>query len=78
MHRHLDDPSMENARAADATSPTGGAVVGFCDGHTGFLKDNVPANVYANLLNWDNAAQRGNPGEQWVARGIVLSEGDFQ
>ena len=56
----------------------GGAVVGFCDGHTGFLKDNVPANVYANLLNWDNAAQRGNPGEQWVARGIVLSEGDFQ
>jgi prepilin-type N-terminal cleavage/methylation domain-containing protein/prepilin-type processing-associated H-X9-DG protein len=56
----------------------GGAVVGFCDGHTGFLKDALRADVYANLLNWDNAAQRGNPGESWVLRSAVLSEGDFQ
>ena len=56
----------------------GGAVVGFCDGHTGFLKDNVPANVYANLLNWDNAAPRGSPGTNWVPVSHVLSEGDFQ
>jgi prepilin-type processing-associated H-X9-DG protein len=56
----------------------GGAVAAFCDGHTAFLKDSLSASVYANLLNWDNAAQRGAPGENWVGRGIVLSEGDFQ
>lgn len=56
----------------------GGAVVGFCDGHTGFLKDAVPANVYANLLNWDNAALRGLPGTNWVPVSEVLSEGAFQ
>ena len=56
----------------------GGAVVGFCDGHTGFLKDALQGNVYANLLNWDNAAPRGSPGTNWVPVSHVLSEGDFQ
>jgi prepilin-type processing-associated H-X9-DG protein len=56
----------------------GGAVVGFCDGHTAFLKDSLRASVYANLLNWDNAAPRGSPGTFWVPVSEVLSEGDYQ
>ena len=65
-------------RSQPSSNHPGGAVVGFCDGHTGFLKDAVPASVYANLLNWDNSAQRGYPGERWVGRNDVLSEGQFQ
>ncbi|MFM8291734.1 MAG: DUF1559 domain-containing protein [Planctomycetia bacterium] len=56
----------------------GGAVAAFCDGHTEFLKDSLPTGVYANLLNWDNAAARGSPGESWVNRTTVLSEGDYR
>jgi prepilin-type N-terminal cleavage/methylation domain-containing protein/prepilin-type processing-associated H-X9-DG protein len=56
----------------------GGAVAAFCDGHTAFLKDSLSAGVYANLLNWDNAAPRGAPGTNWVPTTAVLSEGDFQ
>ncbi len=56
----------------------GGAVAAFCDGHTEFLKDSLPTGVYANLLNWDNAAARGSPGESWVSRTTVLSEGDYK
>jgi prepilin-type N-terminal cleavage/methylation domain-containing protein/prepilin-type processing-associated H-X9-DG protein len=56
----------------------GGAVAAFCDGHTEFLKDSLPTGVYANLLNWDNASARGTPGETWVSRTTVLSEGDYK
>jgi prepilin-type N-terminal cleavage/methylation domain-containing protein/prepilin-type processing-associated H-X9-DG protein len=56
----------------------GGAVIAFCDGHTGFLKDSLAANVYANLLNSENASSSVTPGQVWVLRAHVLSEGEFQ
>lgn len=56
----------------------GGAVVAFCDGHTGFLKDSLAANVYANLLNSGNASSSATPGQTWVLRTHVLSEGEYQ
>jgi prepilin-type N-terminal cleavage/methylation domain-containing protein/prepilin-type processing-associated H-X9-DG protein len=69
----------------------GGAVVAFCDGRAGFLKDALPTHVYAQLLTpnsvWNpatslyssNSARMNN----WLkATGApqpyVLSEGDFQ
>ncbi|MEI8228401.1 MAG: DUF1559 domain-containing protein [Planctomycetota bacterium] len=56
----------------------GGVVVAFCDGHTGFLKDSLSSSVYANLLNWNNAAASNPPGRTWVSGTAILSEGDFQ
>lgn len=52
----------------------GGAVVAFCDGRAGFLKDSLTGSVYANLLNPNNAiASTG-----WVTRTAILSEADYQ
>jgi len=58
----------------------GGAVVAFCGGQTGFLKDSLSQNVYGNLVNSDNANSSAapGPGQPWVPRTHVLSEGDFQ
>lgn len=58
----------------------GGAVVAFCDGHTGFLKDSLTANVYGNLVTSNNAATRptGSVTNNWVPTSHILSEGDFQ
>lgn len=56
----------------------GGAVVAFCDGRTGFVKDSLASNVYANLVNSENGSSSSTPGQVWVLRTHVLSEGDFQ
>ncbi len=56
----------------------GGAVVAFCGGQTGFLKDSLTQNVYGNLVNSDNANSSSSPGQNWVPRTHMLSEGDFQ
>jgi prepilin-type N-terminal cleavage/methylation domain-containing protein/prepilin-type processing-associated H-X9-DG protein len=55
----------------------GGVVVAFCDGHTGFLKDSVGANVYAQLLITNNFFANGTAAT-WRGTYNVLSEGDFQ
>jgi prepilin-type N-terminal cleavage/methylation domain-containing protein/prepilin-type processing-associated H-X9-DG protein len=55
----------------------GGVVVAFCDGHTGFLKDSVGANVYAQLLITNNFSANGTAAT-WRGTYNVLSEGDFQ
>jgi prepilin-type N-terminal cleavage/methylation domain-containing protein/prepilin-type processing-associated H-X9-DG protein len=78
-----------NASAAAAAPGTlsqpssnhpGGAVVAFCDGHTGFLKDSISAAVYGNLVTSNNAAARpsGSVANNWVPTTHILSEGDFQ
>jgi prepilin-type N-terminal cleavage/methylation domain-containing protein/prepilin-type processing-associated H-X9-DG protein len=54
----------------------GGVVAAFCDGHTGFIKDSVGANVYALLLNSDNSTATVTWGG--LTRQSALSEGDFQ
>lgn len=56
----------------------GGAVVAFCGGQTGFLKDSLPQNVYGNLVNSDNGNSSTSPGQNWVPRAHILSEGEFQ
>jgi len=70
----------------------GGAVVAFCGGNTGFLKDSLLPRVYAQLLSWNHAAAvrpnvpvGANPnfsavyGTTWGAINYpVLSDGDFQ
>jgi prepilin-type N-terminal cleavage/methylation domain-containing protein len=56
----------------------GGAVVAFCGGQTGFLKDSLAQTVYGNLVNSDNANSSASPGQSWVPRTHTLSEGDFQ
>lgn len=61
-----------------SSNHAGGVVAAFCDGHTGFIKDSVPAAVYGNLLNWNNAAVTGNPGRQWVPADHILSESQYQ
>jgi prepilin-type N-terminal cleavage/methylation domain-containing protein/prepilin-type processing-associated H-X9-DG protein len=61
----------------------GGAVVAFCDGHTGFLKDSLAYWVYAQLVSSNNAAVSATS-VSWTTppspapRYNVLSEGDFQ
>lgn len=57
----------------------GGVVVAFCDGHTGFLKDSLPRDVYAQLLSWNNSAASAISLTTWgAAARNPLSEGDFQ
>jgi len=57
----------------------GGAVVAFCDGHTGFLKDSLQARVYAQLMSWNQQISgTTSPYSAWVGTYTVLQEGDYQ
>lgn len=57
----------------------GGAVVAFCDGHTGFLKDSLDRAVYSQLLSWNATAASAVSRTTWAAdTKNPLSEGDFQ
>jgi len=59
----------------------GGAVVAFCDGHIGFLKDSLAQNVYGRLLTSDGLAASGTAAlDVWdvTTPPPPLSEGDFQ
>jgi hypothetical protein len=63
----------------------GGAVVAFCGGNTGFLKDSLLPRVYAQLLSWNHNAAISTVGglpastfySPWSPL-TPLSEGDFQ
>ncbi len=67
---------------APSSNHPGGAVVAFCDGHTGFLKDSLSSHVYAQLVTSNNAAASApvtGPGAaQWKTGSYLLNEGDFQ
>lgn len=57
----------------------GGAVVVFCDGHTGFLKDTLQAKVYAQLLSWSQAVSgTTTPYSTWVGTYTVLQQSDYE
>ena len=63
----------------------GGAVVAFCGGNTGFLKDSLLPRVYAQLLSWNHNAAISSVGglpasptyTAWSPL-TPLSDGDFQ
>ncbi len=52
----------------------GGAVAGFCDGHTEFLKDSLSPRTYMLLLNSNNTLATGT----WCTRTDILNEGDYK
>ncbi len=57
----------------------GGAVVAYCDGHTGLLKDSIAANVYAQALSWSHTKSSGVAMSTWgSATKFPLSDGDLQ
>lgn len=56
----------------------GGAVAAFCDGRTVFLKDSLPARVYAQLLSSNNVGVTSGDAATWRGTYNILSEGDFQ
>ena len=62
----------------------GGAVVAFCDGRTGFMKDSLAQNVYGRLVTSDGINATGAAALQVWSSGTSaaatppLSEGDFQ
>jgi prepilin-type N-terminal cleavage/methylation domain-containing protein len=76
---------------APSSNHPGGAVVAYCDGRTGFLKDSLGSNVYAQLITpntvWDpvTSTYSTNSGtaNTWLRSNnaptpYILSEGDFQ
>jgi prepilin-type processing-associated H-X9-DG protein len=78
-------------RGLPSSNHPGGVVASFCDGHTKFVKDNVSAWVYAQLLSsdskWDgsatystNSARVGGAGG-WLQSSpqspYTLNEGDY-
>jgi len=60
----------------------GGAVAAFADGHTEFIKDSLPAHVYAQLLSSNDSVYGNTTYTQYRAwRGTtyaVLNEGDYK
>jgi len=88
------NPSASNYSytAHPSSNHPGGVVVGFCDGHTAFLKDSIAPYVYAQLITsdskWDsvnlystNTARAAgwlnrHPGGS--AAVYILKESDFQ
>lgn len=86
----INHPNIGNANSPGqmnlpSSNHPGGAVVAFCDGHTGFLKDSLRKDVYAQLLSWDDAtavnttpASRYQMYMNWTAGYRILSDRDFQ
>jgi prepilin-type N-terminal cleavage/methylation domain-containing protein/prepilin-type processing-associated H-X9-DG protein len=73
----INNPTDTTMRLPSSGHP-GGVVVGFCDGHTIFLKDSIDVKVYGQLLtsNYSSGASSA------IAKGFVgtyvLSEGDYR
>ncbi|MFM7107451.1 MAG: DUF1559 domain-containing protein [Planctomycetaceae bacterium] len=74
----LGSATVPGAANMPSSNHPGGAVVAFCDGHTGFLKDSLRGQVYAQLMSWNHAAAGGTaPYSNW-AGSYTLTEGDYQ
>ena len=56
----------------------GGAVIAFCDGHTEFVKDSLPASVYAQLLSWNDDGAKSNSTIYTGWGPGLLNEADFK
>ena len=82
----LGSASVAGQVTMPSSNHPGGAVVAFCDGRAGFLKDSLRAAVYGQLLSSDEATAAANAGyslyQTWTTEGggryTALSEGDFQ
>jgi prepilin-type N-terminal cleavage/methylation domain-containing protein/prepilin-type processing-associated H-X9-DG protein len=74
--------SMINDSASTVNLPssthTGGVMVTFCDGHTLFLRENIEAKVYYQLVTSNYTAGSPSAVAQSVVGTYVLSEGDFR
>ena len=70
--------TVPSALNQPSSNHPGGAVAAFCDGRTGFLKDSLRSDVYAQLLITNNAAITTGTAATWRGSYTVLSEGDFQ
>lgn len=67
------------AQSLPSSNHPGGVVVAFCDGHTGFLKDAITAQVYAQLMTSNNVASTPwIQGAPWNTELYVLNEGDYK
>jgi prepilin-type N-terminal cleavage/methylation domain-containing protein/prepilin-type processing-associated H-X9-DG protein len=55
-----------------------GVVVGFCDGHTVFLRDSIDVQVYGQLLTSNYSSGASSAIAQGFVGTYVLSEGDFR
>lgn len=75
--------------AHPSSNHPGGVVVGFCDGHTSFLKDSIAPHVYAQLITsdskWDATngySTNSSRAAGWLNRSgaspYLLKESDFQ
>ena len=75
----LGSATVAGASNMPSSNHPGGAVVAFCDGHTGFLKDSLQARVYAQLMSWNQSVSgTTSPYSSWIGTYSVLQEGDFQ
>jgi prepilin-type N-terminal cleavage/methylation domain-containing protein/prepilin-type processing-associated H-X9-DG protein len=73
----INNPADTSLRLPSSGHP-GGVVVGFCDGHTVFLKDSIEPRVYGQLLTSNySSGVRSNIAFTTIG-GYVLSEGDFR
>ena len=71
----LGGPSAAGQVNLPSSNHPGGAVVAFCDGHTGFIKDSVGQTVYGRLLTSNGMSSTAS--SAWHVA-TPLSEGDFQ
>jgi prepilin-type N-terminal cleavage/methylation domain-containing protein/prepilin-type processing-associated H-X9-DG protein len=78
-------PPSGNARIVNGTEASifpssghpGGAVVTYCDGHIGFLKDTIQPRVYGQLITTNSQSGQGSSqAGTWIGT-YTLSEGDL-
>jgi prepilin-type N-terminal cleavage/methylation domain-containing protein/prepilin-type processing-associated H-X9-DG protein len=78
----LGTTSVAGFSTMPSSNHPGGAVAAFADGHTEFIKDSLPAHVYAQLLSSNDSVYGNTTYTQYRAwRGTtyaVLNEGDYK
>lgn len=79
----LGTTSVGGFSTMPSSNHPGGAVVGFADGHTEFLKDALAGNIYAQLLSWNDALCVSGTATYtqfrgWVPAYTPLNEGSFK
>jgi prepilin-type N-terminal cleavage/methylation domain-containing protein len=65
-------------RSQPSSNHAGGVVTAYCDGHAGFLKDSISAQVYAQLLSSNGASASTLSKNTWNAGSYVVKESDYQ
>jgi prepilin-type N-terminal cleavage/methylation domain-containing protein/prepilin-type processing-associated H-X9-DG protein len=65
-------------RSQPSSNHPGGVVTAFCDGHTGFIRDSIAVQVYAQLLSSNGSAASNISRNTWQAGSYILRESDYQ